>query len=89
MSQWSVYIVRCKDGSLYTGISTDVVQRIERHNTGKGAAYTRSRRPVMLVWKEEAESESVARKREAEIKRWTKGEKEVFVKKAPPVVARR
>lgn len=65
---WSVYMVECRDGSLYTGISTNVEERIKKHNEGKGAAYTRSRRPVRLVWVEEAESESLARKREAYIK---------------------
>lgn len=79
MSPWTTYIVRCKDGSLYTGISTDVPYRLRRHNEGKGAAYTKSRRPVELVWSERAKSESAARKREAEIKRWTRAEKEKFV----------
>ncbi|MFZ2804107.1 MAG: GIY-YIG nuclease family protein [Patescibacteria group bacterium] len=76
---WSVYILRCADRSLYTGISTDVETRVKRHNAGQGAAYTRSHRPVLLVWTEEAKSESDARKREAEIKRWTKTDKELFL----------
>ncbi|MFA6429433.1 MAG: GIY-YIG nuclease family protein [Patescibacteria group bacterium] len=75
MSQWSVYIVQCRDGSLYAGISTDVAARVQRHNAGKGAAYTRSHRPVVLVWTEAVASESAARKREAEIKGWTRKEK--------------
>lgn len=79
MSPWTTYIVRCKDGGLYTGISTDVERRLETHNAGKGAAYTRSHRPVELVWSEQAKTESTARKREAEIKRWTRAEKEKFV----------
>lgn len=66
--RWSVYLVRCSDGSLYTGISTDVPSRIRAHNAGKGAAYTRCRRPVALVWIEEGLDESVARKREYAIK---------------------
>ena len=81
MSTWSVYILRCADGSLYTGISTDVAARIRKHGLGKGAAYTRSRRPVCLIWKARAASESAARKREAEIKSWTKKEKENFLKR--------
>lgn len=81
MSQWSVYIVRCSDGSLYTGISTDVEKRIKRHNDGRASAYTRSHRPVVLVWTEQADSESSAKKREAEIKRWTRVEKEDLVKR--------
>src|SRR5260221_12614121 len=48
--EWSVYIVRCRDGSLYTGISRNVESRVKRHNSGKGAAYTRMRGPVQLVY---------------------------------------
>ncbi|MBP9709543.1 GIY-YIG nuclease family protein [Patescibacteria group bacterium] len=80
MNTWSVYILRCRDTSLYTGISTNVENRINVHNQGKGAAYTRSRLPVLLLWQEDNLTESVARKREAEIKRWKKEEKEKFIK---------
>lgn len=80
INKWSVYILRCRDKSLYTGISTNVEKRLEVHNQGKGAAYTRSRLPVLLVCQETGLSESAARKREAEIKRWTKKEKEEFIK---------
>lgn len=80
MSSWSVYILRCRDKSLYTGISTNVEKRLETHNQGKGAAYTRSRLPVLLLWQETNLSESAARKREAEIKHWTKREKEDFLR---------
>lgn len=79
MTAWYTYIVRCADNSLYTGITKNVADRIERHNAGKGAAYTRSHRPVALVWKERAKSESVARKREAKIKKLTKKEKEKLI----------
>ena len=79
MTAWYTYIVRCADNSLYTGISKNVTDRIECHNAGKGAAYTRSHRPVVLVWKERAKSESVARKREAQIKKLDKKEKEKLV----------
>jgi len=68
-------MVRCRDKSLYTGISTNVEERVKHHNAGKGAAYTRSHLPVNLVWIERAASESIARKREAEIKKWTRVEK--------------
>ena len=47
---WHVYIVRCADGSLYTGLTNDLTARIAKHNSGAGAKYTRSRRPVRLVW---------------------------------------
>lgn len=66
---WRVYIVRCADGSLYTGITTDIVKRITAHNTGNGARYTRSRRPVALVYIEPAETRSAAARREFAIKR--------------------
>jgi putative endonuclease len=75
MPKWFVYIVRCSDKSLYTGITTDVAGRIKIHNSGKGAKYTRSRRPVKLVYKEAMRSESAARKREAEIKKLSRLEK--------------
>lgn len=78
---WYVYIARCADGSLYTGISNDVVSRIARHNDGKGAAYTRSRLPVVLLWKKRIASRSAALKREALIKGLTKKEKELLVVK--------
>ena len=64
-----VYMVRCADGTLYTGSTTDPQRRVRTHNAGRGARYTRARRPVELVWLEEAESWSTALRREAEIKR--------------------
>jgi putative endonuclease len=79
MTSWSVYILRCHDKSLYTGISTNVEKRLQTHNQGKGAAYTRTRRPVILLWQETVDSESAARKREHQIKRWTKKQKEEFI----------
>lgn len=85
MSLWSTYILRCRDGSLYTGISTDVSARLKTHNSGRGAAYTRSHGPVELVWQEVAASESAARKREAEIKRYSKAQKEMFILVQRPV----
>jgi putative endonuclease len=75
MQRWQVYLLRCGDGSLYTGITTDLEARIQKHSDGKGAAYTRSHLPVTLVWYETAASESMARKREAEIKRWKRHQK--------------
>lgn len=67
---WFVYILRCADGTLYTGITTDLARRVEEHNTGKaGARYTRSRRPVVLVYSEVVENRSEASKREHAIKK--------------------
>ncbi|MFH2124055.1 MAG: GIY-YIG nuclease family protein [Pseudomonadota bacterium] len=70
MNSWYVYIVRCGDNSLYTGITKDLEKRILEHNSGaKGAKYTRSRRPVALVYSEEAASRSAATSRELTIKK--------------------
>ncbi len=68
MARWFVYVVRCADDSLYTGISTDVAARIATHNSGRGARYTRARLPVQLVHVENKRSRSTALKREAAIK---------------------
>jgi predicted GIY-YIG superfamily endonuclease len=65
---WFVYVVRCKDGSLYTGISTDVEARVATHNDGRGARYTRSRRPVTLIYLERKRTRSTALRRELAIK---------------------
>lgn len=71
MSTWFVYILRCADGSFYTGITTDVTRRVEEHNSHDklGARYTRSRRPVSLAYVEEVTSRGEATKREAAIRR--------------------
>lgn len=65
---WFVYVVRCCDGSLYTGVSVDVEARVAAHNAGRGARYTRSRVPVALVHMERKRSRSTAQSREAAIK---------------------
>ncbi|MDD3816565.1 MAG: GIY-YIG nuclease family protein [Thiovulaceae bacterium] len=71
-----VYIVECSDATLYTGIAVDVAKRIHEHNTSdKGAKYTKTRRPVTLVYKEEHPDRSSATKREMEIKRLSRGKK--------------
>jgi len=74
-----VYIVRCKDGSLYTGYAKDPADRVERHNSGKGAKYTAGRRPVTLVFTQKFRSLSRALKREHELKQWTRAKKEALV----------
>ncbi len=76
---WKLYILRCGDGSLYTGITTDVQARLEAHRTGKGAKYTRGRGPLELVYTEECGTHSQALKREVEIKRLTREEKEQLI----------
>jgi putative endonuclease len=70
------YLARCNDGSLYAGTCTDLHAREEKHNAGSGAKYTRSRRPVHIVYHESFATLSEARKREAEVKRWCKEGKE-------------
>lgn len=72
---WYVYMLRCGDGSLYTGITTDVEHRLAVHRSGKGAKYTRSHLPVELVYTEECEDHSIALKRELAIKALTREEK--------------
>lgn len=73
---WYTYIVRCSDGSLYTGITNDLSRRISQHNSGKGAKYTKYRSPVVMVYNESFETKSEASKREYAIKQLTKKEKE-------------
>jgi len=72
---WFVYILRCGDGSLYTGITKGLEARVKTHNAGKGAKYTRAHLPVTLAWSEPAASESDAKKREAVIKKMSRVEK--------------
>lgn len=75
-----VYMLRCSDNSLYTGYTVDSVEkRVQVHNDSEGAKYTRSRLPVKLVYYEEAESRSQALKRELQIKKLTKKEKEQLI----------
>ena len=78
---WYLYILRCKDGSLYTGITTDVEKRLEAHQSGKGAKYTRGRGPLALVYKEDCGDHSEALKRELEVKALTRAEKLKLIEK--------
>lgn len=73
------YIVRCRDGSLYTGWSNDLEKRIREHNEGRGAKYTKSRRPVALVYYEEYQTKEEAMRREYAIKKLGHREKEKLV----------
>jgi putative endonuclease len=75
MKKWFVYIVECSDGTLYTGITTDVNRRLNEHNSGKGAKYTKNRRPVMLMAVTEAGNRSEASKEEYFIKQLPREEK--------------
>jgi len=72
---WSVYIIRCTDDSLYTGITTDVSRRFTQHATQKGAKYFRARQPLQIIYVENGHDRSSASKRESHIKRLSKNEK--------------
>jgi putative endonuclease len=72
---WFVYILKCKDETLYTGITNDLGKRVSSHNKGTGAKYTKTRLPVELVYSEEASDRSSASKREHQIKKLSKKEK--------------
>lgn len=72
---WKLYMLRCGDGSLYTGITTDIDRRLEEHRAGKGAKYTRGRGPLELVYSEDCGDKSTALRRELEIKAMPREEK--------------
>jgi predicted GIY-YIG superfamily endonuclease len=76
---WLVYVLRCRDGSLYTGITNDLARRLKAHAAGRGSRYTRSRLPVTLAYAETKPSKSAALKREAAIKRLRRAQKERLV----------
>jgi putative endonuclease len=83
---WHVYIICCKDKTYYTGITTDLTRRVDEHNSStKGARYTRSRRPVELVYFEKAPSRSIATRREQQIKKLTLSGKEQLIKACPSI----
>ena len=77
---WFIYILRCADVSLYTGITKDMERRCKQHNDGTASRYTRSRRPTKLVWQEVQPSRSSALKREAAIKAMTRREKMALIR---------
>ena len=79
---WFVYVLRCADGSLYTGITKDVTRTIQQHNDGTASRYTGSRRPVKLVYQESTTEHRLALKREAAIKRLTRKQKLALVRGA-------
>ena len=79
MKQWVLYILSCKDGSLYTGITDDLPRRLVQHREGKGAKYTRGRSPLTLVYQEVCQSHSDALKREYSIKQLRRAEKQKLI----------
>lgn len=82
--RWCVYVLECGDGSLYTGATNHLARRVERHGAGRGAAYTRSRLPVRLVFWEPAVNLSQALRREAAIKRLSRRQKLLLLSGEPP-----
>jgi putative endonuclease len=80
MTKWKVYILRCNDGSLYTGITTDIKKRLKRHNDGKASKYTRVKKPVEIVYTEDAINATSAKKREFEIKKLSRQNKLKLIK---------
>lgn len=82
-SIWFVYMLRCCDNSLYTGITTDLERRLDEHRKGEGARYTRSRKPLDMVYYETTDSRSQASKREFAIKQLSKLQKEALLKCSP------
>ena len=78
--KWIIYILKCKDQSLYTGITNDIDKRIEKHISGNGSKYLRGRLPIKLVYEEIALNRSEATKREVEIKKLNKKEKQFLIK---------
>lgn len=83
MSTWFVYMLECADGTLYTGVATDVAARVAVHNAGKGAKYTRGRRPVTLVYQEQIGNRGAALSREHAIKRMRAADKRKLVSGRP------
>ena len=81
-SSWTVYIVRCANGSLYTGITNNLAGRIADHNAGRGAKYTAAFGPVELVWKTRKKDRSAASILEAAIKKLSRAEKDVLIAKS-------
>jgi len=79
MKKHYIYIARCNDNTLYTGYTTDLKKREEKHNEGKGAHYTRIRRPVKIIYFEELKTRSAATKREYQIKQLKKKDKERLI----------
>jgi predicted GIY-YIG superfamily endonuclease len=81
--RWLVYLLRCRDGSLYTGITNDLPKRLKAHAAGKASRYTRSRLPVALAYTETQPSKSKALKREAAIKKLSRRQKDILIGAAP------
>ena len=82
-SEWLVYILKCRDGSHYTGITNDLARRLKAHNEGTASKYTRSKRPVKVVFRETLRTKSQALRRELEIKKLSRDQKVLLIKARP------
>lgn len=82
--KYFTYLARCNDNSLYTGSCINIKAREAKHNKGEGAKYTKQRRPIKIVYFEKFNTSTEARKREAQIKGWTKKKKEKLIKGLKP-----
>ncbi len=80
---WTVYILKCADNTLYTGITNNLERRLQQHEEGQGAKYTRGRAPLKLLYTETCENRSLASKREWEVKRLSRAEKLALMSKKP------
>ena len=76
---WTVYMLRCRDGTLYTGVTTDLARRLAQHNAGTASKYTRARRPVAVVYREPATGHGAALRREIAIKKLSRPAKDALV----------
>ena len=76
---WFCYMLRCNDDSLYVGITSNLEARVDKHNQGFGPEYTRKHRPVVLIWSQEFADSAAARKREIELKGWSRKKKLALV----------
>lgn len=81
IKKYYAYMLKCKDGTIYSGYTDNIEKRVEKHNSGKGAKYTRARRPVKLAYYEEFNTKSEALKREREFKKYSHNTKEEIIKK--------
>lgn len=80
VKNWSLYILKCSDGTFYTGITNDLERRLKMHQTGKASRYTRARGPVEMLYSETCGNRSSALIRECEVKEWPRKKKEAFIK---------
>ena len=79
---WHTYLLRCSDGSIYTGITNNLEKRLAAHNAGKGGAYTRSHRPVTLIFYQRHRTRSKSLQTEAQFKRLSRDQKEKFLRRS-------